>query len=51
VKRDFVAAGVPARTFAVVIAAVRFVKHPAVPEDTSNMVLRTADVKGGFDPL
>ena len=37
VKRDFVAAGVPARTFAVVIAAVRSVKHPAVPEDTSNM--------------
>ena len=44
--RDFVAAGVPARTFSVGNAAVRSVQQPAVPGDNLNMGLECPGVKG-----
>lgn len=43
--RDFVAAGVPARTFSVGNAAVRSVRQPAVPGNNSNIGPEYAIVK------
>ena len=44
--RDFVAAGVPARTFSVGIAAVWSVQHPRSLGDTDNMGPGPGPVKG-----
>ncbi len=44
--RDFVSAGMPARTFSEVNVAVRSVQHPRSPDDTFNMGFENSSVKG-----